>query len=731
MSGESKYGGTGAVPSHQTKDDTAVVPPEEKVSILIVDDRHDKMLAYEAILSELKENIVCARSGKEALRCLLKQDFAVILLDVNMPVMDGFETAALIRQRPRSETTPIIFISAVNDTETHVSRGYSLGAVDYILTPVVPEILRAKIAVFVDLFKKTEQVKRQAEEREKLIREQAARAEAEARQERLAFLADAGNVLAGSLDHEETFRNLASLVVPRVADFCVVLAVDEEGTMRHVAVAHRDSPEEPALQKLAEEFPPSAAAQESGAHILSSGKSQMVCDFHDGELREVFSEKADRDWLRSLSAKSFISVPIRAHDRVLGAIVMINTSPGRICGPDELSLAEELAHRAALALDNAGLYKSAQKARAESERANRAKDSFLAMLSHELRTPLTPVLTSVLALEQTEDLTDELRASLQMIRRNVELEARLIDDLLDLTRISKGKVQLNLDEVDAHLLLRSALEICQADIDKKNLALVIEFAAEKTTLQADPARLQQIFWNLIKNAVKFTPEGGRLEIRTENREGQLRVAISDTGMGIDAESLPKIFNAFEQGERTQFGGLGLGLAISKALVETHHGKLIAESEGRDKGSTFTAIFPLSETRIDAKQNASPAVPVPHKAMRVLLVEDHEDTNRSLTQLLRRRGYYVQPAHSVKAALEAAAQERFDVLISDIGLPDGSGIDLMAKLKGDHPIFAIALTGFGMEDDLRKSQEVGFNHHLVKPVDLNRLDALIQEANPIT
>src|SRR3989440_1858103 len=221
-------------------------PAEEKVSILIVDDRPDKMLAYEAILSDLKENIVCARSGKEALRCLLKQDFAVILLDVNMPVMDGFETAALIRQRPRSETTPIIFISAVNDTETHVSRGYSIGAVDYILTPVVPEILRAKIAVFVDLFKKTEQVKRQAEEREKLIREQTARAEAEARQERFAFLADASNVLAGSLDYEETFRNLAAVQAPRVAVFCRVLAAQEESRLRQVAVAHSNL-DQPAL----------------------------------------------------------------------------------------------------------------------------------------------------------------------------------------------------------------------------------------------------------------------------------------------------------------------------------------------------------------------------------------------------------------------------------------------------------------------------------------------------
>jgi signal transduction histidine kinase/response regulator RpfG family c-di-GMP phosphodiesterase len=712
-------------------DSSTQEPAEEKVSILIVDDRPDKLLGYETILEELNENLVRATSGKEALRCLLKQDFAVILLDVNMPVMDGFETAALIRQRQRSETTPIIFISAVNDTETHVSRGYSIGAVDYILTPVVPEILRAKIAVFVDLFKKTELVKRQAEEREKLIREQAARAEAEARQERFAFLADAGNVLAGSLDYDETFRNLAALVVPRVADFCIVLAAEEEGAMRQVAVAYRDPADNPAMQKLVAQFPSSAAAQVGGAHVLKTGKSQMVCDVHDGELHEVFSEKADRELIRSFSAKSFIAVPLRAHDRVLGAIVMINTSAGRMCGTEELSLAEELAHRAALALDNARLYKSAQTARSESERANRAKDSFLAMLSHELRTPLTPVLTSVLALEQADNLSDEMRSSLQMIRRNVELEARLIDDLLDLTRISKGKVQLSLEEVDAHSLLRNALEICQADIDKKQLALQTDFAAEKVSLEADPARLQQIFWNLIKNAVKFTPEGGRLQIRTQNLDGQLQVEVSDTGMGIDAETLPKIFNAFEQGARSQLGGLGLGLAISKALVETHNGKLTAASAGRDQGATFTATFPVGKSSAANHRTAIPVMAAARKSMRVLLVEDHEDTNRSLTQLLRRRGYHVQPAHSVKAALAAAAQEQFDVLVSDIGLPDGSGIDLMEKLKGDHPIFGIALTGFGMEDDLRKSHDVGFHHHLVKPVDLNRLDALIQQAEPIT
>src|SRR4051794_18257126 len=600
-------------------------PAEEKVSILIVDDRRDKMLSYQAILSDLEENLVCAKSGKEALRCLLKQDFAVILLDVNMPGMDGFETASLIRQRPRSETTPIIFISAVNDTETHVSRGYSLGAVDYILTPVVPEILRAKIAVFVDLFKKTEQVKRQAEEREKLIREQAARADAEARQERLAFLADASNVLASSLDYDETLRSLATLVVPRVADFCIVNAMDEDGQIRQVAIAHRDPANDEAMHKLIAEFPSSAAAQKGGAHVVKTGRSQMVCDVHNGELRDVFDEKADRDLIRSFATKSFIAVPLRAQDRILGTIVMINTSQGRICGTEELSLAEELAHRAALALDNARLYNSAQRARADAERANRAKDSFLAMLSHELRTPLTPVLTSVLHLEQTQNLPDEIRGALQMIRRNVELEARLIDDLLDLTRISKGKVQLSVEEVNAHTLLQNALEICQADIEKKHHELRTEFAAKNVSLLADPARLQQIFWNLIKNAVKFTPEGGRLKVRTQDMDGELQVEVSDTGIGIDAETLPKIFNAFEQGQRGRVGGLGLGLAISKALVETHSGKLTAASEGRDKGSTFTASFPVAKADSQARSDALPSASPERKALRVLLVEDHEDT----------------------------------------------------------------------------------------------------------
>ena len=371
---------------------------------------------------------------------------------------------------------------------------------------------------------------------------------------------------------------------------------------------------------------------------------------------------------------------------------------------------------------------------AEKARSNLAKDQFLAMLSHELRTPLTPVLASALALESEPALPQDVHESLHMIRRNVELEARLIDDLLDLTRIDRGKVQLNFEIVDAHTLLQNALEICQAEIDRKHLRRSLNLGARKVHLRADPARLQQIFWNLINNAVKFTPSDGQISISTSNdSNGRLRVEIADTGLGIEAESLPKIFDAFEQGGRTQLGGLGLGLAISKALVEAHKGTIIAQSGGRNKGSTFTLVFPTSEKA--AAQIAPAALPrlSEHHAMRILLVEDHEDSNRSLTNLLRRRGYHVQSALNCQSALELSAKEQFDVLISDLALPDGSGIDLMQTLQSKRPILGIALTGFGMENDIRKCREAGFQHHLVKPIDLNRLDLLIQEgaAEPVT
>src|SRR5262245_1014377 len=364
---------------------------------------------------------------------------------------------------------------------------------------------------------------------------------------------------------------------------------------------------------------------------------------------------------------------------------------------------------------------------AEKARSNLAKDQFLAMLSHELRTPLTAVLASAVALESEPALPQEIHDSLQMIRRNVELEARLIDDLLDLTRIDRGKVQLNFEVADAHTLLQSALDICRAEIDRKQLVRSLHLGEQNVYLHADPARLQQIFWNLINNAVKFTPKDGWISISTRNdSKGQLRVEIADNGLGIEPESLPKIFDAFEQGGRTQLGGLGLGLAISKALVEAHQGTITAQSGGRHKGSTFTLAFPTCEkTEFQTAPPASSAVPA-RQIKRILLVEDHEDTNRSLTNLLRRRGYQVHSALNFQSALDLSAKEKFDVLISDLALPDGSGIDLIRTLQSNRSILGIALTGFGMEEDIRRGREAGFQHHLVKPIDLNKLDLLIQE-----
>ncbi|MEY2486282.1 MAG: hypothetical protein QOH39_1930 [Verrucomicrobiota bacterium] len=366
----------------------------------------------------------------------------------------------------------------------------------------------------------------------------------------------------------------------------------------------------------------------------------------------------------------------------------------------------------------------------EKARSNLAKDQFLAMLSHELRTPLTPVLASALALESEQLSPENMKESLQIIRRNVELEARLIDDLLDLTRISKGKVQLNFEVVDAHTLLRNAIEICHADIEQKHLGLQLDLVARKVHLRADPARVQQIFWNLIKNSVKFTPKDGQIVISTSNDfTGHLCVIVADTGAGIEAEALPKIFDAFEQGGRTKLGGLGLGLAISKTLVEAHRGTITAESDGRDRGAKFTVTFPTS-AKVDAQAAPPVLAEAPQRlSKRILLVEDHEDTNRSLTNLLRLRGYHVQSANNVQSAIELSATDQFDVLISDLGLPDGSGIDVIQQFRSERPVFGIALTGYGMEDDVRKSHDAGFKHHLVKPIDLNKLDLLIQESSP--
>jgi two-component system, chemotaxis family, CheB/CheR fusion protein len=372
-----------------------------------------------------------------------------------------------------------------------------------------------------------------------------------------------------------------------------------------------------------------------------------------------------------------------------------------------------------------------QRAKEEAEAANHAKDQFLAVLSHELRTPLTPVLAAVWALETQSDLPRAVRADLEMIRRNVELETRLIDDLLDLTRITKGKLQLNLEAIDLREAINRVVEICNEDIVAKELLLMVDLPARGCYARADSARLQQVLWNLIKNAVKFTPPGGKITIRASCDHTFVAVSVSDTGVGIEPQSMPRIFRPFEQGTwetRHQFGGLGLGLTISKALTELHGGTLEVHSAGKDQGTTFTVRIPAtrpprtSPTEDDAAPAQTTSDPQP---WRILLVEDHPDTARIMLRLLRADHHDVEWAGNIESALRAAAENPFDVVVSDLGLPDGSGLELMRQLRSKYGLKGIALSGYGMEEDLRKSKEAGFVEHLTKPINFQSLREKIQ------
>lgn len=370
--------------------------------------------------------------------------------------------------------------------------------------------------------------------------------------------------------------------------------------------------------------------------------------------------------------------------------------------------------------------------------ANAAKDQFLATLSHELRNPLTPVIAMVTELEASSTQSEDVRFALEVIRRNVELEARLIDDLLDVTRIARGKLQLALEKVSIHEILRRAYEICRDEIVAKNLNTEFRLRAEHDYVQGDSARLQQVFWNLMKNSVKFTPPGGRIIVETANpATDRIEIRITDTGLGIEREQLERIFNAFEQGQTAitrRFGGLGLGLAISKAMVQAHNGRICAESGGRDSGATFIVELASVAAPVESQEGKIAPVAAPAgngagtdgRRRRILVVDDHRDTCTGLQMILQRRGYEVATAHTAEEALSKATSDDFDLVISDIGLPDRSGYELMQELRGTKNVRGIALSGYGMESDIRRAHEAGFSQHLTKPINIDQLSTAIHE-----
>jgi signal transduction histidine kinase/ActR/RegA family two-component response regulator len=365
------------------------------------------------------------------------------------------------------------------------------------------------------------------------------------------------------------------------------------------------------------------------------------------------------------------------------------------------------------------------------EAANRTKDHFLAMLSHELRTPLTPVISALESLETDSPQSEDMKTSLAMIRRNIELETQLIDDLLDFTRIARDKMQLRFGPLDAHQAVLNVVEICRAEARTKALHVNLNLRAKNCHVTADPAKFQQIIWNLLKNAIKFTPEGGEIAISSDNpSETVLAVSVRDTGIGMEPEVMQRIFDPFEQGNRSfehRFGGLGLGLAISKSLAQAHGGTLTAQSDGADRGSTFTLsmqALPKGEATAVASKAITDSA---RQALKILLVDDHHDTCVALEKLLARRGHLVAVTHDVRSAMEAAVRNKFDLLISDIALPDGTGMDLMMQIRAIGSVPGIAISGFGNNGDVERSLKAGFSDHLIKPIKLDILEAAMERA----
>ncbi|MDB5299661.1 MAG: two-component hybrid sensor and regulator [Phycisphaerales bacterium] len=683
-----------------------------KVNILLVDDRPDKLLALEAVLEDLGQNIVRAHSGREALRALLAQEFAVILLDVNMPGMDGLETASLIRQRKSTRQTPIIFVTAFAD-EMHINRGYSLGAVDYILAPVVPDVLKSKVAVFVDLDRKTRELRHQAEQQRQ-------------RATQLQKLAAAAIAVNSS-------RSLPALLKV-VAD----AARDIVGSHQAITLfaPEPDSPDAPRRTEAGGSFSDKYAPWRGRTLHLDAcattqvARSPRATRMTEGELH------LHPDWqiVRDLDVppiRGMLAAPLTGNDsRSIGVVYLSDKHEGDFTEDDEAILTQ-LEQTASLDIEN-NLY-------AQEREANRIKDEFLATLSHELRTPLNAILgwTQLLRMESPEG---EVGHGLEIIERNARAQTRLIEDLLDVSRITSGKLRLDVKPVPLGQLIRIAADGVRPAAQDKGVILDATLAPTPDVVSGDADRLQQVIWNLLTNAVKFTDRGGRVEVTLRRSESGLRVAVSDTGRGIPPEFLPHVFERFRQGDSTStraHGGLGIGLTIVRHLVELHGGAVRAESAGAGCGSTFTVDLPLAgdsrspANSVSAAQNGearSGPGGVAIRGMRVLVVDDEPDAREVVAAILRRAGAEARTAPTTRAALNMLEGGFLpDVIISDIAMPDEDGYDLIRAVRALPPenggaTPAIALTAYAREEDRLRALDAGFQAHLPKPIDPAALTA---------
>jgi PAS domain S-box-containing protein len=566
---------------------------------------------------------------------------------------------------------------------------------------------------------------------------QQARERAEAAVRRSAFLAQASAILASSLDYETTLASVSRLAVPEVADWCAVHVIDKDGSIQPLAVSHVDPSKVEMARELQRRYPLDPKEERGVTKAISTGRSELFSDIADELLIEAARDDEQLRVLRELGIRSAMVVPMVVQGRALGAISFIAAESGRRYGQEDLSLAEDLAHRAALAVDNARLYQDAQE-------ANRVKDEFLATLSHELRTPLTAVIgwTQLLT---TGQLDEEATArALQTIQRNARAQSQIIEDILDVSRIISGKLRLDPRPVELVPVIEAAMDAVRPAAAAKAIQLQPTFDADVSLVPCDPHRMQQVVWNLLSNAVKFTPPGGRVSIQLGRSGADAQIKVSDTGPGIAPEFLPYVFDRFRQadGSTTRMhGGLGLGLAIVRHLVELHGGTVQAESAGAGLGATFTVNLPLSpkaqlpliedaagSTQTSASKPVEDGAPS-LQGLTVLVVDDETDTLDYVAATLRERGAEVTVASSVAEAMTALEHVRPDVLVADIAMPGEDGYSLIKRVRaldaargGNVP--AAALTAYASSEDRRRVLLSGFQIHLPKPVEPAELAAVV-------
>ena len=690
--------------------------PADRADILIVDDLPEKLLVFETVLGDLNQNLVFARSGADALRQILRRDFAVILLDVNMPDMDGFETATLIRRYKRAAHTPIIFITSYAD-EMQTARGYSLGAVDYIPSPVVPEVLRSKIRVFVELHILQRRNARQAEERIALAASEAALRVAEESTRRSSLLAGLSHALSGVLDLREGMHVLLAHVVPALAPNATVALVDERGVVTHAATRTSLFEDDAASVDLASSGLPSA---------------------HFALLRDALAVPATaRAQAPALVDGALQMLPLVHGDRFLGAL-WIDGELTPLCA----ALLDEVAARAAIAFATASLYGALQveiaerrQAEARLEEASRRKDEFLAMLAHELRNPLAPIRNAVELIRLAAPQDAKVRWAADVTDRQVRQLTRLVDELLDVARISQGKVVLQTQCLDLVTVVSQCIESQREFAGRRRQTLELALPDRALNLNGDATRLAQVVNNLLSNAIKYTPEGGAIAVsvlHAERADGEFAVLeVSDNGIGIDADLLPHVFELFEQGkralDRTQ-GGLGVGLTLVQRLVQLHGGEVVASSAGAGLGAQFRVTLPcLGDTVEAVADEGVGSLPAATVARRILVVDDNVDVVETTTMLLTLSGHQVRSAKDGLQALHVAGEFMPDVVLLDIGLPLMDGYEVARRLRqmpGTAGALLVALTGYGQQGDRERGKDAGFDGHMLKPVDPHALARMI-------